>query len=50
LAADRIDFVETGIPVKDEEIIKIEPIKIKKSKKQKEDEGVIGITEIAPIS
>jgi hypothetical protein len=50
LAADRIDFVETGIPVKDEEIIKIEPIKIKKSKKKKEDEGVIDITEIAPIS
>lgn len=50
LTADRIDFVETDIPVKDEEIIKIEPIKIKKSKKQKEDDGVIDITEIAPIS
>lgn len=49
LSADKIDFVETDIPIK-EEIIKIEPIKIKKTKKQKEDEGVVDISDIAPIS
>ena len=49
LSADKIDFVETDIPIK-EEIIKIEPIKIKKTKKQKEDEGIIDISDITPIS
>lgn len=32
LTADRVDFVETDIPIK-EEIVKIEPVKIKKTKK-----------------
>lgn len=50
LTADRVDFVETDTHVKDEEIIKIEPIKIKKSKKQKEDVGVVDIAGITPIS
>ena len=49
LTADRIDFVETDIPIK-EEIVKIEPVKIKKTKKQKEDDGVVNISDIIPIS
>lgn len=49
LTADKIDFVETDIHVKEEEIIKIEPIKIKKAKK-KEDDGVVDISDITPIS
>lgn len=49
LTADRIDFVETDIPIK-EEIIKIEPVKIKKTKKQKEDEGIVNISDMTPIS
>lgn len=49
LTADRIDFVETDIPIK-EEIVKIEPVKIKKTKKQKEDDGVVDISDITPIS
>ena len=49
LTADRIDFVETDIPVKEEEIIKIEPMKIKKTKK-KEDVSVVDISDITPIS
>lgn len=49
LSADKIDFVETDIPIK-EEIITIEPIKIKKTKNKKEDVGVVDITEITPIS
>lgn len=48
LTADRIDFVETDISIK-EEIVKIEPVKIKKSKKQKEDD-VVDISDITPIS
>lgn len=49
LTADRIDFVETDNHI-EEEVIKIEPVKIKKSKKQKEDDGVVDITEITPVS
>jgi hypothetical protein len=49
LTADRIDFVEIDIPIK-EEIVKIEPVKIKKTKKQKEDDGVVDISDITPIS
>ena len=49
LTADKIDFVETDIPIK-EEIVKIEPVKIKKTKKQKEDDGVVNISDIIPIS
>lgn len=47
LAADKIDFVETDIPT-EEEIITVEPVKIKRSKKVKtEDEGVVDISDIA---
>ena len=59
LAADKIDFVETNEPllgttldephVESENIIKVKPVKIKRSKK-KGDEGVVDITEITPIS
>lgn len=49
LTADRIDFIETDISVK-EENIKKEPIKNKKTKKQKEDVGVVDISDIIPIS
>lgn len=49
LTADKIDFVETDISIK-EEIVKIEPVKIKKTKKQKEDDGVVDISDITPIS
>lgn len=47
LTADRIDFIETDIPIK-EEIVKIEPVKIKKAKKQKDDD-VVDISDITPI-
>ena len=49
LTADRIDFIETDISVK-EENVKTEPIKIKKTKKQKEDIGVVDISDITPMS
>lgn len=45
LAADKIDFVETDMPI-EEEII-VEPVKIKRSKKVKtEEEGVVDISDI----
>ena len=40
LTADRIDFVET----EDTTVKKIEPVKNKKTKKQKEDEGIVDIS------
>ena len=49
LTADRIDFIETDISVK-EENVKKEPIKIKKTKKQKKDVDVVDMTETTPIS
>ena len=59
LAADKIDFVETDEPlltmtldehpVESENIVEIKPVKIKRSKKKK-DEGVVDISEITPIS
>lgn len=59
LAADNIDFVETDEPllemtldehpVESENIVKVNPVKIKRSKKKK-DEGVVDITEITPMS
>ena len=59
LAADKIDFVETDEPllpmsldehpVESENIVKVKPVKIKRSKNKK-DEGVVDITEITPIS
>ena len=42
LTADRIDFVET----EDATVEKIEPVKNKKTKKQKEDEGIVDISDI----
>lgn len=44
LAADKIDFVETDMPI-EEEII-VEPVKIKRSKKVKTEEGVVDISDI----
>lgn len=59
LAVDKIDFVETdepllemtldAHPVETENIVEVKPVKIKRSKK-KRDEGVVDITEITPIS
>lgn len=59
LAADKIDFVETDEPllpmtldehpVESENIIEVKPVKIKRGKK-KEDEGVVDISDITPIS
>ena len=46
LAADRIDFVETNEPIIVDEIVKVEPIKIKKSKKVKVNDGVVDISDI----
>ena len=48
LSADRIDFVETDVPVVEERIIKQEPVKIKKQKKSKpnEDDGIVDISDI----
>ena len=46
LAADELDFVETDMPV-EEEIITVEPVKIKRSKKVKTEEGVVDISDIA---
>lgn len=40
LTADRIDFVETEYTT----VEKIEPVKNKKTKKQKEDEGIVDIS------
>lgn len=45
LAADKIDFVETDMPI-EEEIITVEPVKIKRSKKVKTEEGVVDISDI----
>ena len=42
LTADRIDFVETEYTT----VEKIEPVKNKKTKKQKEDEGIVDISDI----
>ena len=59
LAADNIDFVETDEPlllttleehpVESENIVEVKPVKNKRGKK-KEDDGVVHITEITPIS
>jgi hypothetical protein len=59
LAADKIDFVEIDEPllpmtldehpVESEDIVEVKPVKSKRSKK-KEDDGVVHITEITPIS
>lgn len=59
LAADKIDFVETDEPlltmtlvppVEIKNDVKVKPVKVKRSNKSKEDEGVVDITEITPIS
>lgn len=59
LAADKIDFVEIDEPllpmtleehpVESENIVEVKPVKNKRGKK-KEDDGVVHITEITPIS
>lgn len=59
LAADKIDFVETDEPllpmtldehpVEPENIVEVKPVKIKRNKK-KEDDGVVDISDITPIS
>lgn len=47
LAADRIDFVEIDEPVIVEEVVSVKPIKQKNSKKKKEVDGVIDISDIS---
>ena len=58
LAADNIDFVETDEPIlpmtlvpsiETENVVEVKPVKNKRGKK-KEDDGVVHITEITPIS
>ena len=58
LAADNIDFVETDEPllamtlvpsVEAENVVEVKPVKNKRCKK-KENDGVVHITEITPIS
>ena len=56
LAADNIDFVETDEPlsemtldehpVESETIVEVKPVKIKRSKKSKKEDGVIDISDI----
>ena len=46
LTADKIDFVETKEPVT-EDIIEVEPVKLKRSKKSnKADDGIVDISDI----
>ena len=46
LTADRIDFIETKEPVT-EDVIKVEPVKLKKSKKSnKADDDIVDISDI----
>lgn len=33
LSADRVDFVETNVDIKEDEVVKVEPVKIKRNKK-----------------
>ena len=51
LAADKIDFVETDAldehPVESESIVEVKPVKIKRSKKSKKEDGVIDISDIS---
>jgi hypothetical protein len=56
LAADKIDFVETDEPllamtldehpVETENVVEVKPVKIKRSKKSKKEDGVIDISDI----
>jgi hypothetical protein len=46
LSADNIDFVETSDVVVDDKVVEVKPSKIKKSKKSKENNGVIDISDI----
>ena len=51
LSADKIDFVETDESKDVDDMVKVEPVKIKRTKKGKEeDSGVVDITDITPIS
>ena len=49
LTADRVEFVETE-PMVEDNVVKVSPVKIKKSKKSKVDDGVVDISDIIPIS
>ena len=56
LAADKIDFVETDEPlsemtldehpVESESVVEVKPVKIKRSKKSKKEDGVVDISDI----
>lgn len=56
LAADKIDFVETDEPlssttlvehpVESETIVEVKPVKIKRKRKSKDDDGVVDISDI----
>jgi hypothetical protein len=48
LAADKVEFVEIKENVVKDEIITVAPLKIKKSKKTKVDDGVVDISDIMP--
>lgn len=45
LEADKVDFVETNEPI-EEDIIVVEPVKLKRGKKNKSTEGVVEISDI----
>ena len=45
LEADKVDFVETNEPI-EEDIIVVEPVKLKRGKKNKSTEGVVNISDI----
>ena len=45
LEADRVDFVEINEPI-EEDIIAVEPVKLKRGKKNKSTEGVVDISDI----
>lgn len=46
LAADRVEFVETE-PMVEDNVVKVPPVKIKKCKKSKVEDGIVDISEIA---
>ena len=48
LAADKVEYVEIKENVVKDEIVKVAPLKIKKSKKTKVDDGVVDISDIMP--
>ena len=46
LEADKVDFVETNEPI-EEDIIVVEPVKLKRGKKNKSTECVVNISDIS---